>query len=261
VDSVGKTCSSMRYADNKHVDCVPLRCYTWIVVTGTVQQCRRAQYWCLALLSLMSHTQLYLPCSGCSRRSIPHKPTLCTIFPVCQLRCFMPLCSVVCCLLLPQCPVFCQPQLAPESAALSPGSHGHSPDLSPSNGTDQLSTLPDVAAAATGRPAVPQASLPAAAAIAAGPCNTLVATRAGRVLVCGASSSGQCGSAWAKAAVCPGFVNVGPEFSWHGLLRPSANRVAAAGGQVADALAKVRSRSRIDLLYLQETGTRLSAGQ
>jgi hypothetical protein len=82
--------------------------------------------------------------------------------------------------------------------------------------------------------------LPPAAAIAAGPGNSLVVTRSGRVLVCGASGSGQCGVAWAEV-VCPGFVDVGPEVSWHGLTRPSAAEVEAAGGQVADVLAKVGS--------------------
>lgn len=153
------------------------------------------------------------------------------------------------CLLLQQCPVFCQPQLASDASELSHGSRGHSPDLRPtqqqlrstsSTDSDELSTLPDITAAAPGACIEPQASLPAAAAVAAGPCNTLVATRAGRVLVWGASSSGQCGSSWVKAAVCPGLVDVGPEVGWHGLLRPSADQVAAAGGQVADALAKVR---------------------
>jgi hypothetical protein len=100
-------------------------------------------------------------------------------------------------------------------------------------GPDAL--LPAAATAATAAKAL----LPAAACIAAGPCNTLVATRAGRVLVCGAAGSGQCGSMWLKAGVCPGFIDVGPEVSWHGLTRPSPQQVEAAGGCVTEALANV----------------------
>lgn len=42
-----------------------------------------------------------------------------------------------------------------------------------------------------------------------------------------------------KAGVSDGFVDVGPEVSWHGLTRPSSADVAAAGGTVAAALPKV----------------------
>jgi hypothetical protein len=104
--------------------------------------------------------------------------------------------------------------------------------LLPAAATAAGALLP--AAATAARP-----SLPAAASLAAGPCNTLIATRAGRVLVCGAAGNGQCGSSWLKAGVCPWFVDVGPEVSWHGLTRPSPQQVEAAGGCVADALAKV----------------------
>jgi hypothetical protein len=98
---------------------------------------------------------------------------------------------------------------------------------------------PDALLPATAAATAATALLPAAACIAAGPCNTLIATRAGRVLVCGAAGSGQCGSLWLKAGVCPGFVDVGPEVSWHGLMRPSPQQVEEAGGCVADALAEV----------------------
>lgn len=108
-----------------------------------------------------------------------------------------------------------------------------------SSASPDVSTLPDPTAVSDDPPTEPRALLPPAAAIAAGPSNTLVATRSGRVLVCGASGSGQCGAAWIRAPACPGFVDLGPEVSWHGLTRPSAAEVDAAGGQVADALAKV----------------------
>jgi len=42
-----------------------------------------------------------------------------------------------------------------------------------------------------------------------------------------------------KAGVSEGFVDVGPEVSWHGLTRPSSANIAAAGGTVAAALPKV----------------------
>lgn len=160
----------------------------------------------------------------------------------------------------PQCPVFFQPLLATASpTSLSAGNatpgpstrqqrlrsarNADSPTPSPLPDTEEV---PEVLATVSTDPALRMpatqshtALLPPAGAIAAGPSNTLVATRSGRVFVCGASSSGQCGSVWVKAAVCPGFVDVGPAVGWHGLTRPSAAEVEAAGGQVADALPKV----------------------
>jgi hypothetical protein len=154
--------------------------------------------------------------------------------------------------------------MAPDASSNDNGYNGSSSGSGPSTSSRQqqrrstsplvqdedLSGLTDATAAANA-PAGPDALLPAAATtaaepllpaaacIAAGPCNTLIVTRAGRVLVCGAASSGQCGNMWLKAGVCPGFVDVGPEVSWHGLTRPTHQQVEAAGGCVADALAKV----------------------
>lgn len=151
--------------------------------------------------------------------------------------------------LLPQCPVFCQPHMAeaePVAAGAAAPFAGSltTPSSRQQRSTDSsaspdASTLPDPTAVSDNPPSGPRALLPPAAAIAAGPSNTLAATRSGRVLVCGASGSGQCGAAWVRAPACPGFVDLGPELSWHGLTRPSAAEVDAAGGQVADALAKV----------------------
>ena len=127
----------------------------------------------------------------------------------------------------------------PSSTSMQQQQRQHSirrPDSPPAT---FLSDATSTAAAAAASPLPEPHALPAIASIAAGPSNTLLVTRSGRVLVCGASCSGHCGSAWVKAAVCPGFVDMGPEVSWHGLMRPSAADVEAAGGSVTAALSKV----------------------
>eukprot|EP00775_Hariotina_reticulata_P006783 gene6783-7000_t len=54
------------------------------------------------------------------------------------------------------------------------------------------------------------------------------------------SSQGQCGPQMVKEpkGCCHHLVDVGPDTSWHGLSRPSAAQVAAAGGSVQRALPK-----------------------
>ncbi|WIA19065.1 hypothetical protein OEZ85_003720 [Tetradesmus obliquus] len=78
-----------------------------------------------------------------------------------------------------------------------------------------------------------------AAAVACGTANTAIASRQGRLLVCGDASSGQCGQSCVKQRCCWQLVDLGPELGWHGLTRPTAAEVAAAGGAVAQALPKV----------------------
>lgn len=182
-------------------------------------------------------------------------------FSICA--CFF-VCGWICVVPLLQCTIFCQPQLQQDLAALSPSDADDCGATQPSRNSRRFTYMDDESAggvntaaaaspagpidaenvqAATSTAAPPGSSLPLlppAAAIAGGPANTLVATRSGRMLVCGDASSGQCGGAWVKARQgCGGFVDVGPELSWHGLTRPSAEEVAAAGGMVAQALPKV----------------------
>jgi hypothetical protein len=67
----------------------------------------------------------------------------------------------------------------------------------------------------------------------------LDAAAAGRLLVCGDATSGQCGQSYMKQRCCWHPTDMGPELGWHGLTRPTAAEVAAAGGDLAEALPKV----------------------
>eukprot|EP00879_Flechtneria_rotunda_P024861 GHRR01026380.1.p1 GENE.GHRR01026380.1~~GHRR01026380.1.p1 ORF type:complete len:562 (+),score=215.88 GHRR01026380.1:54-1739(+) len=86
---------------------------------------------------------------------------------------------------------------------------------------------------------VPSGSCIRGKTAACGYANTAIVTQAGRVLICGDASSGQCGPSWLKAGSAPELVAIGPDNSWHGLTRPTAAEAEAAGGDVQQALAKV----------------------
>jgi hypothetical protein len=53
-----------------------------------------------------------------------------------------------------------------------------------------------------------------------------------------------------KQRCCWELVDLGPELGWHGLTRPTAAEVAAAGGDALQALPKVRIRGRCSVVVL-----------
>lgn len=75
--------------------------------------------------------------------------------------------------------------------------------------------------------------------------------------MCGDSSCGQCGPAHIKQGCCHDFIDMGPEVSWHGLNRPTATQIAAAGGNLVDALPKVRHHA-IEQDQVHRAGSRQS---